>query len=85
LSLLEIHSVQSHEQLAERFAIARAIIGMGSVYLASYAMDSSVNPSEHHMARIQLTNLPNYLRVVNSHYQRLSANLISGKASDGFK
>lgn len=79
LSLLEIHA-QSQEQLAKRFAIARAIVGLGTVYLASYAMDRGINPGEHHLARTLLTNLPNNLRAVNSHYQRLSANLTSGKS-----
>ena len=79
LSLLEIHA-QSQEQLAKRFAIARAIVGLGTVYLASYAMDRGINPDEHHMARTLLTNLPNNFRAVNSHYQRLSANLTSGKS-----
>jgi len=54
LSLLEIH-MQSQEQLANRFAIARAIAGMGAVYLASYAMDRDINPREHHMARALLS------------------------------
>ena len=76
LSLLEIH-MQSQEQLANRFAIASAIVGMGAVYLASYAMDRDINPREHHMARALLTNLPRTLRAVNSHYQKLSANLTS--------
>jgi len=76
LSLLEIH-MQSQEQLANRFAIASAIVGVGAVYLASYAMDRDINPREHHMARALLTNLPRTLRAVNSHYQKLSANLTS--------
>ena len=79
LGLLEI-PVESEEQLEERFAITRAIVCMGSVYLASYAMDRGINPGEHPMARKQLTNLPDNLRTVNSHYRRLSADLTSGKS-----
>jgi hypothetical protein len=79
LGLLKI-PIESQDQLEERFAITRAIVCMGPVYLASYAMDPGINPGEHPMARKQLTNLPNNLRTVNSHYQRLSANLTFGKS-----
>jgi hypothetical protein len=78
-ALLEI-GTESQEQLVSRFAIARVIVAMGSVYLASYAMDPRINPGEHPMARTQLVNLPHHLRAVNSHYQRLSTTLASGKS-----
>jgi hypothetical protein len=81
MGLLEIH-VQSQEQLEVRFAITRAIVGMGPVYLASYAMDRDINPGEHFMARKQLTNLLDNLRAVNSHYQKLTAILTAGKSPD---
>lgn len=61
LSLLEI-DMQSRAQLVNRFAIAEAIVGMGIVYLASYAIDRSINPREHHMAQALLTNLPRLAR-----------------------
>lgn len=76
--LLGIHA-QSQEQLAKRFVITRAIVTMGPIYLASYAMDPRTNPSEHFMARTQLTSLPKNLPTVYERYQRLSANLTSGK------
>lgn len=78
LSLLGI-DVQSHEQLANRSAIARAIVGMGPVYLASYAMDP--RHGEHFMAKTQLINLPKHLQAVYEHHQKLSANLTSGKGA----
>lgn len=78
--LLGIHA-QSQEQLAKRFAITRAIVAMGPIHLASYAMDPRTNPGEHFMARTQLTSLPKNLQAVYEHYQRLSANLTSGKGA----
>lgn len=74
LAVLEI-GARSQEDLDRRFAIARVIVGMGTVYLASYAIDRRVNPNEHSMARTQLQNLPHHLRSINIHYQRLSTRL----------
>lgn len=84
LGILEIDA-QSAEQLDRRFAIARVIIGMGSIYLASFAMDRHLNPGEHLMARTLLINLPHHLQAINLHYQRLSANLATGKELSGPK
>jgi hypothetical protein len=69
--LLEINA-QSQEQLDKRFVIARTIVLMGPVYLASYAMDHRTNPNEHYMARAQLTSLPKNLQAVHDYFQKLS-------------